>query len=559
MNMNVNSINESLPQEATFKPGEGLYWKKKNVGSFFPFVICKLSVESEDDIQDFVRICLIFYDDSKSSSCDLPLSDIDGIEWSKINVKCQINPDCTRAEKYLVYIIQQQLLRVPVEKAYMIKHFGLHMVQGEPMFYTGDRLIRSRNFNESLIPILESVPQALTVDLNRYSKRHAFDGMMKIISLRPNVGIIIFIHSLLSVMRKMYIDIGITPRCIIYLVGNSGSHKTTYAAFQTQLFNRDQGIVSPIRLNASISAAEKLLYENHDCTVILDDLFPANINQLKQKQETTLIELTRIIGDNIGRARMNGKQMIVKQPQCGVIVTGEYLIGTGSDAARLLPIQVTAPIDFIKLQECQNEPLLLSSFYYYFIEWLVENYNDIQELLIKWLNAFRQKNMGVHARLQETYFCLETACRIFMLYGKNQGFITIKNAQKQQKLFQNLLLTLVREQNKHVNQSINDEPDKIDFLRLISSLYKNDVFRLADNIEQLKDKHDGIIHGDYLCLRGKKLMEKIHQFLPNAGLNEVIASLVNKDAIKKGKDNRSIQITGGGGKRFYAIKIKELC
>lgn len=36
MNMNVNSINESLPQEATFKLGEGLYWKKKMWALFSP-------------------------------------------------------------------------------------------------------------------------------------------------------------------------------------------------------------------------------------------------------------------------------------------------------------------------------------------------------------------------------------------------------------------------------------------------------------------------------------------------------------------------------------------
>lgn len=556
--MDTKMTSDTLPEDVTFEAGEGLYWKNKHIGSFSPHVTCKLLAESESGIQEFVRLYFTFSDGSKSNSYDLPISDLEGMKWSKINENCQLNPDCTRAEKYLAYIIRQALSHVPTKKAYAINHFGLHIIQGEPMFYTGDRLIRSPNMDESLVMMLKPLSQVLTVDLDSHSKSQAFHGMMKIIGLRPNTGITIFSHSLLSVMRKMYIDIGITPCCIIFLVGNSGSHKTTYAAFQTQLFNRDQGIASPIRLNASIPAAEALLYENYNCTVLLDDLFPSRMSQIKRSQETTLIELTRIIGDNIGRARMNGKMMVAKQPQCGVIVTGEYLIGAGSDAARLLPVQVTDPIDFTQFQECQNEPLLLSSFYYYFIEWLIENYNEIQALLVKWLNVFRQKNMGVHARLQETYFCLETACRIFLLYSRNQGFVTIEIAQKQLQLFQNLLLTLVKEQNERVEQTASNELGKVDFLRLISSLYRSDGFRLADSAAQLKDKHDGLIHNGYLCLRGKKLMEKINQFVPSTNQDEVIGALVVKNVLKQGRDRRSIQITGGNGKRFYAIKIKKL-
>jgi len=547
---------ENLPQEVKFSR-EGLSWKNKPVGSFFPRVICRIMAESENGIQEFVRVCCVFSNGS-SSICDLPLAGLENIRWLEVNENFQINPDCTKAGKYLAYIIQYALSSAVVEKAYAINRLGVHVIEGEPMFYTGDRLIRSPNTNKNLVTMLESLPQVLAVDLERYSKSQAFHGMMKIISLSPDAGKIIFFHSLLSIMRAMYIDIGITPRCIVYLVGSSGSHKTTYAAFHTQLFDRDKGITSPIRLNASIPAAEALLYENHDCTVILDDLFPAGMSQIKRNQETTLIELTRIIGDNIGRARMSGKRMVARQPRCGVIITGEYLIGTGSDAARLLPIRVTSPIDFTRFQECQNEPLLLSSFYFYFIEWFIEHYNEVRELLAKWLNAFRKKNLGVHARLQETYFCLETTCRIFLLYSEKQDFITIENAQKQIQSFNSLLLNLVKAQNERVNQVANNKPSQVDFLGLICSLYKSDGFRLADSIEQLKDKHDGLIHGDYLCLRGVKLMKKIYQFVPTTNLNEVINALVAKDALKQGSDRRSIQITGGGGKRFYAIRLSKL-
>ena len=52
-------------------------------------------------------------------------------------------------------------------------------------------------------------------------------------------------------------------------------------------------------------------------------------------------------------------------------------------------------------------------------------------------------------------------------------------------------------------------------------------------------------------------MEKIYQYVPTADLNEVNSALVAKGVLKLGKEKRTIQIAGGG-KRFYAIKLKKL-
>ncbi len=57
---------------------------------------------------------------------------------------------------------------------------------------------------------------------------------------------------------------------------------------------------------------------------------------------------------------------------------------------------------------------------------------------------------------------------------------------------------MIKSQNERVKQVANSEPIKVDFLGLIYSLYKSNGFRLADSVKQLKDKHDGLVHGDYL-------------------------------------------------------------
>jgi hypothetical protein len=342
------------------------------------------------------------------------------------------------------------------------------------------------------------------------------------------------------------------------VVGKTGEKKTTYTAFQTQLYDRDKSIEEPLRLNASIPAAEAILFQMRDCTRVLDDLFPTE-GDTKRHQEKTLTELTRIIGDKSGRARMSGNEVVTKEPQCGVIVTGEYLVGTGSTAARLLPVKFTNPIDHVKLSECQREPLVLSTFYRYYITWYIENYYEIQDLLATWLLESRRVNLGVHARLQESLFCLESAYKLFLHYCVAKGFASLETAKAQHSSFRKLLLDMVRQQDKRVNQQGKSEADKPEYLKIIGTLYNGKSIRLADSAERFKSKHDGLIYYDCLCIPGAKLMEKVRAFVPAAKLDDIIDELLAQKALKIVNDkDRTVQIHGCGGRRFYAVKLKKL-
>jgi hypothetical protein len=460
--------------------------------------------------------------------------------------------------KYLADIIRGNLPIEKVSKVCLINRTGTHFIGSEPLFCTGDGIILSPNVDKTVEVKIESVADKLVVDPN-LSERQAAVGMMKIVNLTPEAGRIIFAHCLLNVMRAVYSEADKPPSCIIYLVGKTGIKKTTFAAFQTQLYDRDKGIVEPIRLNASISAAEAILNSNYDCVVVLDDLFPAKSSEIKRNQEQTLIELVRIIGDNVGRARISGKKVITKDPQCGAIVTGEYLIGTGSDAARLLPVTFTTPIDNTRLSECQAELLVLSTFYGFFLKWYIENYHGIREWLTKQLLESRRTHLGVHDRLQETYFHLGSAYKIFLLYCLDRGFVSEVNAKEQYRSFQALLVYLVKKQDVRVNMGVNNETKNVDYLSLIKTLCNGNVFLLADDVKRLRERHHGFIGKNHLYLRGHKLMEEILKYVPTANYKAVSDYLLSQDALTVGNDKRVVQIKSPlGNTRFYAIRLKKL-
>lgn len=459
------------------------------------------------------------------------------------------------AQHSFVNFIRSKLPDAPKETQYSVNRLGTHMIGDKPVFNTGGGLIwSSPDSKNKPAVILEPQKYRLDIapDLGEYE---AAAGMMEVVSLSPDAGRVIFAHTLLYIMRSVYETARKAPCCSLLLYGKTGTAKTTYAAFLTQLHNRSQGIAEPVRLNATIAAAEMVLSERSDCAVILDDLFPTEYRDMKNRQEKTLIEITRIIGDGSGRARTKGGQAFQKKPTCGVIFTSEYLIGTGSTAARLLPVRFATPIDDGKLRKCQSKPLVVSTFYHYFIQWYIDNYAKIQHFLGGWWNKYTETDVGVHRRLWETHFFLNSAYLLFLRYCVEKNFISTESFRAHHGSFETLLTRLVRDQDVRVTQGKESEPEKVDLFELIRGWYQNNLFDLAKDVHHLGSSHDGIKKDELLCLRSDKLMKKVQEVVPSATLTDVRRVLVAKNALWLDGEGKNKKI---GQQRFVGIYLSKL-
>jgi len=121
-----------------------------------------------------------------------------------------------------------------------------------------------------------------------------------------------------------------------------------------------------------------------------------------------------------------------------------------------------------------------------------------------------------------------------------------------------LLTILVRVQNRRVNQNNLSERREIDFLANIRTIYNNGEINLAYNAKCFTEIYDGVIHQNCLCLYGKQYKKKLCKSYLQADYNDVLDSLEAQDALKRGTDRRTIQISATGGKRFYAIPIEKI-
>jgi hypothetical protein len=546
--------------------------ESKPISNFRPevcSVIMKyINEETEPEVK--VRLKLIFADDEESRELIVSISELESTDWLSKNIRCRFHPKTSsiKARRYIADEIRSALPSAKKEYLYYINRFGTHIINGVPLFNTGNDIIWPHGIEEEGRPCVElkPTPFKLAIDKN-LTELESVSGMFELMSLSPNSMRVILSQNLLYIMRDVYKSVWKAPCVSVLLYGKTGTKKTSTAALMTQMHNLDKGITHPVRLNSSISAAETLLFEKSDCVKVLDDLFPTEYRNDAKKQEQTFFEITRIIADGVSRAVKNNPNS-GKAPTVGVLFTSEYLVGKGSNAARLLPVELFPSPDGEMLKKFQDHPLRISTFYYYFIKWYISNYYEIQDYLKEYREEYQNLEITEHDRLNETHFFLSSAYALLLQYSFNIGYVLEQDVQTLFRSFFRLITALAQEQQLRVNQGAStrqnnvNKSGKSDCLQEFSKLYKSNYLDLADSPRDFydKDDYDGVVHNDCLCLRTTRFEMIIHSMnLPN-NINHMLDVLEAQGALIRGpeKNRRSKQIFAAKGKRFYFIPLNKL-
>ncbi|MBD5114625.1 MAG: hypothetical protein HDT46_05385 [Ruminococcaceae bacterium] len=434
---------------------------------------------------------------------------------------------------------------------------GVNRIGGGVIFVAGDWVLTRSGDNISLSEYeLPDTSFRLDID-DSITQEEAFAGIYELIRLSPEIGRVLIAHVIEGLTMAAFKEAGIMHCGILMIVGKSGLLKSHYVPQIIQLYNRKDGVKPETRFNSSERFIEEIFCEYKECTIVVDDLHTAQSKSIKRSNETTAEEIIRRISDNTGRGRMEGKSTVQKEFNANVIFIGEYTIGQESTLPRVLVVPLTKRPDGGVLDKYQRkQPLLVSTFYYYFLRWYVENYEAVCNEIDKRLTELRQtaSNTDLHGRLCDTEFCLEMSFMIFLEFCSESGFITEEQARSEYSLFFKYLREIVNDNQKRFQT--NNANGNEDYLEYIKKLYASHSFYLADDKKSFDvDKHDGHIHNNCLHLRSEKLVKKLQLFFPEIDLNDIVNDLKNKKALSVGRDKSTRQIKG---KRFLVIPLDKL-
>ena len=536
-----------------------LYKEEEPISTFTPKVLAKVNMRTSQGIEPYVKLQLQFGKE-QGDPFVIPLDGLDGFDWLMRDPRCILNPPYRRSREFIANVIRAGYQGAEDEEMHRLDRSGIHCLGNAVLYVAGD-LVITRSSDEEAMPAYELAPSPhrLDTDTDRYYPRAAFEGMKEIIRLSPEAGRPLVAHSILGLTRSAYKKAGATPDFTLELTEESGKFKTYYSATVTQFYNRADGVKPVTRLNSSDRSLEEILYDFCECTVVFDDRCEVESNKIKRNNDDTTEEIMRRVGDGAGRSRMHGKTRVQFDPRSNVVITSEYSKGSKSTIARGLMVNPTTPIDNRLLDKYQRQhPLLVSTFYFYFLEWYVSHYESICTEIADRLTKFRETVPKIHPRFRQTQFCLHTAYMLFLQFCKDSGFIKTEEALEEYVSFGTQLVGLIRAQHARINP-YNEHAETVDYLKLIRNLLKSDSFRLADSVEKFDlNKHDGLFYYDCLCIRRENLERRIRKIFRGVKINEVIEALLAKGALKLDKEGYTVKISGLRKPRFYAIWLEML-
>ena len=449
----------------------------------------------------------------------------------------------------------------PVEEdKHIIHSLGLQDIKGKPGFCLGDILVYHSSVDVSDVEIIlpAELPLYRMVIDEELSEEDAITGIQNLIRLAPNASCIILAHTISAITRQMFIKIGITPQTTPQVIGDSSIFKSSYVSFLSTIYNRDRPIKPIIRLSATPASIELMLNQSVDMVVCADDLHPSE-HEYGKKSKEKLESIIRSVGDSTGKTIIKNGEPVELSPNCNTITTGETpYYGSKSTGYRTLIINFIEPINQTVFSELQKTPLTVSTFYYNFISYWIENYDKIFSIIQKRFDEFNKSSLvGITVpRLQRLYFNLECSFFLFLTYLYDIGYDSKENLTYHHGQMQKLLIRTIKEHLDCINKREAENPNNANYLEIINDLINNGAFSFTKDKEEAKNmSYDGIITGKHILIRGERLVKVIKELVPNATLQMITKNLISKGAIDKGKDKTSKPFNGA---RFIFIKRSKL-
>ena len=328
--------------------------------------------------------------------------------------ECYVNPSVGKAQILVSNYIRDQLRSLPerlyvgesgfikIHETWVFAHDGAILSNPDVVFRTGRTIARKPEM----------------------TAKEAFQAAMGFLEVSDKDAMIIplFLVAHLSPMFNLFSAAGHIPRFVTFLSGRTGSMKTSLSLALFRLFQEQ--LSSPeASFKDTETALEMKLGEGNGKVILLDDYRPPVTSQDGKANLAKLESVVRAAGDRIGKSRSNAELGKAREflPSSCVVVTGEDLGGSQSTQLRMLILTISkGDVKGEVLKRYQDDPLLISTHMFYFLEWAGKYAEHIIALISEMVQAYRVDvaHAFKEARAADNAIILATTARLLHHYGK---------------------------------------------------------------------------------------------------------------------------------------------
>lgn len=401
-------------------------------------------------------------------------------EWDLLP---QIYPPKSNHKEYVYAVIQN--LSEGIDKETIFEHTGFRKVNGKLAYlYHGGAIGVNQNIKVDLKGIGLEKYQFTN---KRYDIKECIETSLSKLDLaKKEITIPLLALTYLAPLRSLFLEENIPLGFVTWLVGESGSQKSSLSALIASHFGDFERDTLQGGFKDTVNSIEKKAFTLKDTLFAIDDYYPSQTLQEGKKMDAVAESLFGLYGDRQARSRMRQDGQTVKmgfsaRGMC--IVTGESFPNMAeSRTARALMIEMSrGDIYLERLSQIQNEKDKLSFCMKEYIQYIIDNYDTIKKNCKSKFVEYRNKaNQNfAHGRIPEIIASEYMGMELFYEFAKDKGVITEKAMKKLREESWNYLIKAAHiqsnktEENRTDNMFFNAVQELLASKKIYLKSYKN--------------------------------------------------------------------------------------
>ena len=429
-----------------------------------------------------------------------------------------------------------------------------------------------------LLPNDESYDVRLFGKLNRYRKAQGWSdtdlrtvwSMMKEKLIAPQIIVWTLIaYVFLTPLNEFLHQVFYEPKFVLYLIGRTGTRKSTLAALFLSFFGKFNGSDLPMSFCDTQNSILNHISVLKDTLTCIDDFHPG-VHKQEMKDTDIAQAIDRAYGDRVGKGRLN-QDCTAKEnrpPHGNAIVTGETIPAVGeSGTARAFILEFKrSDVNLENLSFFQKEAKqgTLMNCLLSYIEWIQGCYlhNDsaqemLRENLTNSFESYREEFLKAvthcHGRVAEIVAWLTIGMAFFLEFLYARGVIEIYERDSALNDFRDDLYVLAEKQSKVIEQ---DKPTHV-FIQKLYSLIESGQAVVLNRVHPpeylpkgfvgYEDDENYYLNADAAHTMVKSLCEKQDEHFTitkNALLQALAEEGILERNQKSGKNTKSLNVNG---------------
>ena len=458
------------------KVKKGNIEENKTLSNFLPIPIKKVYKDNGLETEGYLEIEAVLNNRIKLHPIKVNYNKLENMQWiynPEWDLLPQIYPPKSNHKEYVYAAIQN--LSNGINKETIYEHTGFRKVNGKLTYLYQDGAIGG---NKDIKVDLSSISLERYKFTNKnYDLKESIKTSLSILDLaKKEITIPILAITYLSPLRSLFLEENIPLGFVTWLVGESGSQKSSLSALIVSHFGDFERDTLPGGFKDTVNSIEKKAFTLKDTLFAIDDYYPSQTLQEGKKMDAVAESLFGLYGDRQARSRMKQDGQTVKmgfsaRGMC--IVTGESFPNMAeSRTARALIIEIArGDIDLNLLSKIQNNKEQLSFCMKEYIQYVIANYNEIKKNCKSKFIEYRNKaNQDfAHGRIPEIIASEYMGIELFLEFANNKQAITYEKMQQLKIESWNNLIKAAQKQSMKTEENRTDNM----FFRAVQELLES--------------------------------------------------------------------------------------